>query len=148
MQYISEGLFPCKLHDLLDYAESCGMENVISWTNDGRAFIVHDQDKLVETLLPLFFGQTKYRSFHRQLNMWSFERAAASSAVAKSQAAAVAAAAARTSPSSASSGKTAEQIAAEQKKQIIFHHPFFLRGQKAVCQHMNREIFKTHHRQW
>ena len=112
MQYISEGLFPCKLHDLLDYAESCGMENVISWTNDGRAFIVHDQDKLVETLLPLFFGQTKYRSFHRQLNMWSFERAAASSTVAKSQAAAAAAAAARTSPSSASSGKTTEQIAA------------------------------------
>ena len=139
------GLFPVKLHDLLTYAENHGLDkSVISWTDDGRAFIVHDQDKLVETLLPLFFGQTKYRSFHRQLNMWSFERVSASSI-----AAAAAAAAAK---AKAKAGAGQQQLhmvnvsSAEHhsRKQIIFQHPFFLRGQKAVCQHMNREIFKTH----
>jgi hypothetical protein len=35
--------------------------------------MVHDPERLLE-ILPIFFGQTKYRSFQRQLNMWHFER--------------------------------------------------------------------------
>lgn len=57
----------------MQYAESQGLDNVISWVFNGRGIMVHNPDRLVE-ILPLFFSQTKYRSFRRQLNMWHFER--------------------------------------------------------------------------
>lgn len=57
----------------MEYIESQGLESIISWVLNGRGFIVHDPDRLVG-ILPLFFSQTKYRSFRRQLNMWHFER--------------------------------------------------------------------------
>lgn len=69
----SDSQFPGRLHDLMEYVEENKIEHVISWVLKGRGFVVHDPDRLVE-LLPLFFSQTKYRSFRRQLNMWHFER--------------------------------------------------------------------------
>ena len=69
----SVGLFPCKLHDMLNYAEDHGLEDVISWTSNGRSFKIHSAEKLAY-LLPRFFGQTKFRSFQRQLHLWSFEK--------------------------------------------------------------------------
>lgn len=68
-----EAQFPGKLHNMLEYAEREGLEATISWVGDGKAFKVHRPDKLV-AVLPNFFGQTQYRSFRRQLNMWYFER--------------------------------------------------------------------------
>lgn len=69
----SESQFPGKLYDLLEYAASSGLQSVISWVRNGTALMVHDPDKLVK-ILPEFFGQTKYRSFRRQLNMWHYHR--------------------------------------------------------------------------
>lgn len=69
----SEVQFPGKLHDMMAFVEREGLESIISWVRNGRALMVHNPEKLVE-LLPLFFSQTKYRSFQRQLNMWHFER--------------------------------------------------------------------------
>jgi len=58
---------------MMDYAERNGLDSIITWVLNGRAIKINDPDRLV-SLLPLFFGQTKYRSFRRQLNMWHFER--------------------------------------------------------------------------
>ena len=69
----SVGLFPCKLHDMLDYAEENGLEHIISWTADGRAFRVNKPNELSK-ILPLFFGLTKHSSFIRQLHLWSYEK--------------------------------------------------------------------------
>jgi hypothetical protein len=69
----SERQFPGKLHDMMTYVEQEGLEHIVSWIHKGRGFKVHDPQKLVK-FLPLFFSQTKYRSFSRQLNMWHFER--------------------------------------------------------------------------
>jgi len=69
----SESQFPGKLHNMMGYVEREGLEHVISWVINGRGFMIHDPEKLVK-ILPLFFAQTKYRSFRRQLNMWHFER--------------------------------------------------------------------------
>jgi hypothetical protein len=60
--------FPGKLHDLLTYAEMNGLDYIISWVHEGKAFMVHNQELLL-TILPIFFGQTKFRSFQRQLNV-------------------------------------------------------------------------------
>ena len=60
--------FPGKLHDLLTYAEQNGLDHIISWVHNGNAFMVHNQYQLLH-ILPIFFGQTKFRSFQRQLNV-------------------------------------------------------------------------------
>jgi hypothetical protein len=70
----SETQFPGKLHDMMTYIQNQGLESIVSWTRNGRGIMVHNPEKLLDTLLPLFFGQSKYRSFQRQLNMWHFER--------------------------------------------------------------------------
>ena len=103
--YSSEDLFPGRLHDMIDYAERHDLKSILCWSTDGSAFFVHDPDRLVD-LLPLFFGQTKYRSFHRQMNMWSFERLL------------------------------------HGPNKNAFYHPYFIRGQKAICENMTKEAFK------
>jgi hypothetical protein len=66
--------FPVRLHDMMTFVEEKGLESVIGWVFRGRGLIIHDPHKLVEVVSPHFFGQTKYKSFLRQLNMWDFER--------------------------------------------------------------------------
>ena len=69
----SECQFPGKLHEMMSFVERQNLESIISWVMNGHGIMINDPDKLVQ-ILPLFFSQTKYRSFRRQLNMWRFER--------------------------------------------------------------------------
>jgi hypothetical protein len=69
----STAQFPVRLHDMMTFVETRGMESVIGWVLGGRGFMIHNSNKLAD-ILPLFFGQTKYKSFLRQLNMWDFDR--------------------------------------------------------------------------
>jgi hypothetical protein len=67
--------FPWKLHAMLDNAaEIKGFSSIVSWLPDSNSFKVHDQAAFVSRILPLYFKQTHYRSFQRQLNIWGFER--------------------------------------------------------------------------
>jgi len=50
------------------------MDHIISWMPHGRAFIVHDAKTFVRVVLAKFFKQSKFMSFTRQLNLWSFKR--------------------------------------------------------------------------
>lgn len=67
-------LFPWKLHDMLRTCKTEGKESIVSWLPSGTAFKVHNVPVFVNNILPLFFKQTKYKSFQRQLNLWNFER--------------------------------------------------------------------------
>jgi HSF-type DNA-binding len=67
-------LFPWKLHEMLDNSSSRTMESVVSWLPQKNAFRVHNVKNFMDTIMPKYFKQTKYRSFQRQLNMWGFER--------------------------------------------------------------------------
>jgi hypothetical protein len=67
-------LFPWKLHDMLRTSKTDGKESIVSWLPHGNAFKVRDVPDFVSNILPLFFKQTKYKSFQRQLNLWGFER--------------------------------------------------------------------------
>lgn len=66
--------FPSKLFQLLEDAEHKDFEDVVSWVLDGAGFKVHDRTKFVKELMPLYFDQTHYQSFRRQLNLYGFTR--------------------------------------------------------------------------
>jgi hypothetical protein len=66
--------FPRKLHAMLERSDQEGFDHIVSWLPSGNGFKVHDSKAFVETVLPKFFRQTKYKSFQRQCNIWGFER--------------------------------------------------------------------------
>jgi hypothetical protein len=72
----NENAFPFLLHNLLEDAERRGFDNVISWVQGGKAFKIHNREQLAEYVLPNYFARSssQYRSFHRQLNLYSFSR--------------------------------------------------------------------------
>lgn len=61
-------LFVSKLHDLLKDCDDDpdGKGTIVSWLCHGKAFRVHKRNDFVETILPVYFKQTKYKSFQRQ----------------------------------------------------------------------------------
>jgi hypothetical protein len=67
--------FPMKLHRMLEGAEKLGLNEIISWNADGRSFTIFQPHVLACTIMQIYFrGQTKYESFHRQLNIYEFKR--------------------------------------------------------------------------
>ena len=73
-QHSSLCSFPCKLHKILTDSEKNDNESIVSWQPNGKSFRVYNQEKFVEIILPLYFRQTKYKSFQRQLNIYGFRR--------------------------------------------------------------------------
>ena len=63
--------FHQKLHALLD---DNPFEDIISWQPHGRSFSIHKPDRFVAEVMPNYFKQSKFSSFLRQLNLYSFTR--------------------------------------------------------------------------
>ncbi|DAZ98706.1 TPA: hypothetical protein N0F65_006738 [Lagenidium giganteum] len=55
--------------------------DVIRWTPDGRAFEIHDMERMMNVVLPKYFKHRKYTSFQRQLNYFNFKKWTKSKAV-------------------------------------------------------------------
>ena len=66
--------FPWALHEMLDQAEEQGFTQFVSWNEDGTAFKVHDTKGFADFVAPMYFKQTKYKSFQRQLHLYGFTR--------------------------------------------------------------------------
>jgi len=66
--------FPLVLHTLLERAEVDHYSQIVSWKPHGRSFQVHDKERFAKQILPLYFRQTQFGSFQRQLNLYSFRR--------------------------------------------------------------------------
>ena len=62
-QFQQQQTFPFKLYNMLEYACDSEFSSCISWTADGSEFIIHDKDVMMDNLAPMFFNQTKFRSF-------------------------------------------------------------------------------------
>mmetsp|Transcript_21987 Transcript_21987/g.33958 ORF Transcript_21987/g.33958 Transcript_21987/m.33958 type:complete len:134 (+) Transcript_21987:74-475(+) len=62
-QFQQQQTFPFKLYNMLEYACDSEFSSCISWTADGSAFIIHDKEAMMDDLAPMFFNQTKFRSF-------------------------------------------------------------------------------------
>ena len=65
--------FPYHLHHMLQAVKQ-GDSPPVTWLPHGRAFIVTDQQRFLKDVIPVYFSQTKMRSFTRQLNLWGFKR--------------------------------------------------------------------------
>ena len=50
---------------MLEYARASasGVGSSISWLADGTGFVIHNKDAMMNDLTPMFFNQTKFRSF-------------------------------------------------------------------------------------
>lgn len=66
--------FPKLLYIMLSRADSDGYASICSWRPHGRAFCIHNRDAFVARILPLYFRQTRFASFQRQLNLYGFYR--------------------------------------------------------------------------
>ncbi|CAJ1950856.1 unnamed protein product [Cylindrotheca closterium] len=66
--------FPMKLYSMLQEARQKQWEDVVSWAPDGLSFRVHDIDRFMTDVLPIYFNQSKFKSFQRQLNFYNFTR--------------------------------------------------------------------------
>lgn len=72
-EQLSERIFPLKLHKMLENATRDGIAHIVSWVPAG-GFKVHDSKMFTEQVMPMWFDQTKYESFRRQLNLYNFAR--------------------------------------------------------------------------
>lgn len=63
--------FLVKIYEILSKAE---MEDIIKWTEDGLAFMIIDQTKFSNEVLPIYFKHSNFSSFIRQLNMYDFHK--------------------------------------------------------------------------
>jgi hypothetical protein len=50
------------------------LTDIVSWTNDGKAFAVKNVKAFCEEVLPKYFKHNNYASFVRQLNMYDFHK--------------------------------------------------------------------------
>ncbi len=73
-EQLSERVFPLKLHKMLENAHRDGIAHIVSWVDDGTGFKVYNSDAFTKEVMPMYFDQTKYESFRRQLNLYGFTR--------------------------------------------------------------------------
>jgi HSF-type DNA-binding len=66
--------FPEKLHRMLKAVADSGDSGIISFYAHGRAFGVHDPERFVKEVMPIYFKQSRLSSFQRQLNLYGFTR--------------------------------------------------------------------------
>ena len=66
--------FPTKLYHLLEDAETEGHEDVVSWILNGKAFRIHKPKTFCRDIMPIYFRQSKLKSFTRQLYIYGFSK--------------------------------------------------------------------------
>ena len=66
--------FPVKLHRLLRETEESNQQDIISFSDDGKEFAVHNPSEFERKVLPKYFRHNKLSSFRRLLNMYGFTR--------------------------------------------------------------------------
>ena len=69
-------LFPQKLYNMLENAETEGYDHLIGWSPDGKSFKIYNNgnDPAMVAILRQNFNQTHFKSFLRQLQLYGFER--------------------------------------------------------------------------
>eukprot|EP00980_Cylindrotheca_fusiformis_P014789 scaffold4026_cov117-Cylindrotheca_fusiformis.AAC.24 len=66
--------FPERLFGMLESAPAKRFDHIISWTEEGDAFVVRDVVQFEKQVLSWHFKHKSIRSFTRQLSYWSIQR--------------------------------------------------------------------------
>lgn len=66
--------FVWKLYEMLEDVATSGNDHIVSWVGKGKGFKVHDMSKFVNKIIPMYFKQSKFKSFQRQLYFYNFKR--------------------------------------------------------------------------
>ena len=66
--------FPEKIHFMLESVASSNEDNVVSYVDNGTAFMIHKPRVFETEIMPLYFSSTRLSSLQRQLNIYGFER--------------------------------------------------------------------------
>jgi hypothetical protein len=69
--------FPYKLYDMFQSLDQFYIGKgtaPVMWLPHGRSFLIVNQKRFMEELVPLAFNHKKWVSFTRQLNLWGFKR--------------------------------------------------------------------------
>ena len=66
--------FPEKLYRILEELEGEGMDDIISFVNQGSAFEIHQPEAFEEQVIPRYFRQRGISSFKKQLHLYGFAR--------------------------------------------------------------------------
>jgi len=73
--YASKNMkFPDLLYHMLSDAEVRGFSHVMSFLPHGRAFMVKDMVEFEQYVMPLYYPNSRWKSFRRQLNLYDFIR--------------------------------------------------------------------------
>ncbi|KAL3903340.1 MAG: hypothetical protein SGILL_010482 [Bacillariaceae sp.] len=73
--------FTWKLYEMLENVTENGQDHIVSWVDGGRAFRVHNLDDFTNKVIPIYFKQSKYKSFQRQLYFYNFKRVSKGSGI-------------------------------------------------------------------
>jgi len=65
---------PAFLSKLWRLVDSISNNDLISWSPNGKSFIIRNQAKFAKDVLPLYFKHNNMASFIRQLNMYGFRK--------------------------------------------------------------------------
>ncbi|KAJ3202666.1 stress-responsive transcription factor hsf1 [Dinochytrium kinnereticum] len=65
---------PAFLNKLYNMVSDASTNDLIHWSKDGHAFIVHRHEDFARDVLPRFFKHNNFSSFVRQLNMYGFHK--------------------------------------------------------------------------
>ena len=68
--------FPFKVFKILEHIDLAAPQwkSIISWSDHGRSFRVHNRKKFESEIMPLYFKTNHYESFRKQLSIWGFKR--------------------------------------------------------------------------
>ena len=73
-KYKKKGDCPNFLLKLYNILENDEYKNIISWSEDGNNFVIHNTHSFSQNILPQYFKHNNYSSFIRQLNMYNFHK--------------------------------------------------------------------------
>lgn len=51
---------------------SNGNEKIFGWIQSGTSFQIFDQERFVDEILPMYFSETSFREFQKDLALWGF----------------------------------------------------------------------------